>query len=96
MHIMRPSLPQAGSWPVRNQPKTAHIIVPEEWWIMTYRGAVCMIKDTHNYADDRHRYRRNGWTGETVARSTARRMNELFHTEDFGVRQIAGGDHGRS
>jgi len=54
------------------------------------------IKDTHDYADDVHRYRRNGWTGETVARSTARRMNELFHTTDFDVRQIQGADLGSS
>ena len=81
---------------LRNQPKTAHIIVPEEWWIMTYRGAVCMIKDTHNLEDNVHRYRRNGWTGRTVAESTARKMNLMFHCDDFGVRQITGAVDGSS
>lgn len=93
---MRPPLPQAGSMHLRNQAKTAHIIVPQEWWVMTYQGQLCQIKDTHDYQDDVHRYRRNGWTGETVARSTARRMNELFHTTDFDVRQIQGADLGSS
>ena len=93
---MRPSLPLAGSMHLRNQPKTAHIIVPTEWWVMTYQGALCQIKDTHDHEQDVHRYRRNGWTGETVARSTARQMNELFHTTDFGVRQIQGADLGSS
>jgi hypothetical protein len=78
------------------QGKTAHIIVPLDWWIMTYQGQVCQIKDTNNYEDDVHRYRRNGWSTRTVAESTARKMNQLFHCEDFGVRQIAGTDHGSS
>jgi len=81
---------------MRNQAKTAHIIVPDAWWVMTYQGALCQIKDTHDYSDDVHRYRRNGWTSETVARSTARKMNELFHSEHFGVRQIQGVNHGSS
>lgn len=81
---------------MRNQPKTAHIIVPDAWWVMTYQGGLCLIKDTHDYADNVHRYRRNGWTSETVARSTARRMNNMFHTQEFDVRQIQGGDNGTS
>ena len=78
------------------QGKTAHIIVPPDWWVMTYQGQVCQIKDTTDHVDDVHRYRRNGWSTRTVAESTARKMNQLFHCEDFGVRQIAGTDHGSS
>ena len=78
------------------QGKTAHIIVPPVWWVMTYQGQVCQIKDTNNYEDDVHRYRRNGWSTRTVAESTAQKMNQLFHCQDFGVRQITGTDHGSS
>lgn len=81
---------------LRNQAKTAHIIVPDAWWVMTYQGSLCQIKVSDNYQDNVHSYRRNGWTSETVARSTARRMNELFHTEEFGVQQIAGATDGSS
>jgi len=93
---MRPLLPQAGSMPLKNQPKTAHIIVCETWWVMTYQGNICQVKVTHNYQDNVHSYRRNGWTSRTVAESTARKMNELFHCKDFAVREIPGSDHGRS
>lgn len=81
---------------LKNQPKTAHIIVPDAWWVMTYQGSLCQIKVSDNYVDNVHSYRRNGWTSRTVAESTARKMNELFHTLDFGVREIPGSDHGTS
>jgi len=93
---MRPLLPQAGSMPLKNQRQTTHIMLPPEWWIMTYQGSICQIKVSDNYQDDVHSYRRNGWTSRTVAESTARKMNQLFHCEDFGVQQITGADRGRS
>jgi len=93
---MRPNLPRAGSMHLKNQPKTAHIIVPEEWWVMTYQGVLCQIKDTTDYVDNVHRYRRNGWTSAVVARTQAAKMNAIFHTTDFDIRQIQGTDHGSS
>ena len=87
---MRTPLPQAGSI-ATTRGKTAHIIVPDEWWVMTYQGRLCQIKDTDDYADDCHRYRRNGWTSERVARTQAVKLNALFRTEDFSVQQIQGG-----
>ena len=77
-----------------NKTKTAHIIVPEEWWVMTYQGRLCQIKDTSNYEDDVHRYRRNGWTSRVTAESAARKMNQLFRTQDFAILQIQGADRG--
>lgn len=93
---MRLPLPRAGSRTTPDRQRTTHIVVPAEWWVMTYQTQLVQIKDTDNYQDNVHRYRRNGWTSRTVAESTARKMNQMFHTEDFGVRQIAGGDHGSS
>jgi len=93
---MRHPLPQAGSMHLRNQAKTAHIIVPVTWWVMTYQGSICQIKVSDNYQDDVHSYRRNGWSSRTVAESTARKMNQLFHCEDFAVQQITGAEHGSS
>lgn len=61
---------------------------------MTYQGRMCQIKDTDLYRDDVHRYRRNGWTSANTAQTQATRLNHLFHTEDFGIRQIQGPEHG--
>lgn len=94
MYIMRKLLPQAGSMNRPRAAKTTHIITPPEWWVMTYQGRVCQIKDTNDYEDDVHRYRRNGWTSRTVAAGAANKMNQLFHTEDFGIRQVQGADRG--
>lgn len=93
---MRPNLPRAGSMHLKNQPKTAHIITPEAWWVMTYQGRLCQIKDTHDHEDNVHRYRRNGWTSQRVAETQAAKMNTLFHTDLFGIQQIQGTDHGSS
>lgn len=93
---MRPQLPRAGSVSHANHARTAHIVVPPEWWVMTYCDRLVQIKDTDNYQDDVHRYRRNGWTSRTVAESTARKMNAMFHCGDFGIRQIQGADLGTS
>lgn len=94
--MMRPNLPQAGSIARSGTTKTAHIMIPDAWWVMTYRGQVCQIKDTDQYRDEHHRYRRNGWTSETTARTQAEKLNQIFHTEDFAVRQVQGMDHGTS
>ena len=66
-------------------------MIPDAWWVMTYQGRVCQIKDTDQYRDDTQRYRRNGWTSETTARTQAAKLNQIFHTEEFGVRQVQGG-----
>lgn len=92
---MRTALPQAGSIARTGTTKTAHIIVPESWWVMTYQGQVCQIKDTDAYSED-HRYRRNGWTSETTARTQAAKLNAQFRSQDFGVRQIQGMEYGTS
>ena len=92
---MRTALPQAGSIQI-TPGKTAHIMIPEAWWVMTYRGAICQIKNTDDYQDDHHRYRRNGWTSETTARTQAARLNQLFRCQEFGVLQVQGADDGSS
>jgi hypothetical protein len=81
---------------VKNQPKTAHIITPPEWWVMTYQGRLCQIKDTHDHEDNVHRYRRNGWTSQRVAETQAAKMNQMFHTQDFDTQQIQGAQNGTS
>ena len=92
---MRTSLPQAGSMNIDSR-KTAHIMILDAWWVMTYQGHMCQIKNTDNYQDDHHRYRRNGWTSETTARTQAAKLNQLFQTQDFAVRRIPGADDGSS
>ena len=87
---MRTALPQAGSISRSGTTKTAHIMIPDAWWVMTYQGQVCQIKDTDQYRDEHHRYRRNGWTSETTARTQAAKLNQIFHTEEFGVLQVQG------
>ena len=94
MYIMRKLLPQAGSMTTPGSRKHTHIVVPPEWWVMTYQGQLCQIKDTDLYQDHVHRYRRNGWTSRVVAQGAANKMNQLFHTEDFAVMQISGADRG--
>ena len=93
---MRTALPQAGSIARSGTTKTAHIMIPDAWWVMTYQGQVCQIKDTDQYRDEHHRYRRNGWTSETTARTQAAKLNQIFHTEEFGVRQVQGAEDGSS
>lgn len=87
---MRSPLPRAGQMPKRNTTKTAHIIVPDSWWVVTYQGRVCLIKDTDMLRDDTHRYRRNGWTSANTAQTQATKLNQLFQTTDFGILQIQG------
>lgn len=94
--MMRQSLPQAGSISRSGTTKTAHIMIPDEWWVMTYQGRVCQIKDTDQLRDEHHRYRRNGWTSETTARTQAAKLNRVFRCEDFGVLQVQGATHGTS
>ena len=89
--MMRTSLPQAGSIVKAGTTKTAHIMIPAAWWVMTYQGQVCQIKDTDLYRDENQRYRRNGWTSETTARTQAAKLNAQFKCEDFSVLQIQGG-----
>jgi len=78
----------------KNTTKTTHIIVPTQWWVVTYQNRVCLIKDTDLYQDDVHRYRRNGWTSQVTAESQARKLNQLFQTTDFDILQIQGDLHG--
>lgn len=80
--------------PSNNTSKTTHIVVPPEWWVMTYQGRLCQIKDTDNYQDDVHRYRRNGWTSRRVAETQAAKLNQQFRTRDFGIMQVQGNDRG--
>ncbi len=93
--MMRTALPQAGSMSMTSR-KTAHIMILDAWWVMTYQGRMCQIKNTDNYQDNHNRYRRNGWTSETTARTQAEKLNQLFHSQDFSVRCIPGADHGTS
>lgn len=94
--MMRTALPQAGSILRSGTTKTAHIMIPAAWWVMTYRGEICQIKDTDNYRDEHHRYRRNGWTSETTARTQAAKLNQQFRSAEFGVLQVQGANHGSS
>ena len=79
---------------MRNKTKTAHIITPDEWWVMTYQDRLCVIKDTDDHRDGVQRYRRNGWSSRRVAETQAAKLNQQFHCDDFGFRQIQGTDHG--
>lgn len=91
---MRSPLPRAGQMHKQNTTKTAHIIVPDSWWVVTYQGRVCLIKDTDLYQDSTHRYRRNGWSSPVTAQTQATKLNQLFQTTDFGILQIQGNDRG--
>lgn len=95
--MMRTALPQAGSIQI-TPGRTAHIMIPDAWWVMTHCGVICQIKNSDDYQDDNHRYRRNGWTSETTARTQAAKLNAQFRTQDFGVLQvqISGEPHGTS
>ena len=69
-------------------------MIPDAWWVMTYRGQVCQIKDTDQYRDHTQRYRRNGWTSETTAQTQAAKLNSVFKCNDFSVLQVQGKHNG--
>lgn len=79
---------------LRNTTKSTHIITPQEWWVVTYQGRLCQIKDTNELQDNVHRYRRNGWSSAVTAQTRATKLNTLFRTTDFSILQIQGPDRG--
>lgn len=61
---------------------------PKTIWHLTMRGELVVMRKDLRIANMGFKYIRSSWTSPASAKNCARKLNELFNTDDYGFAEI--------
>lgn len=69
---------------------TWDILQAEHQYMITYQGQVCGVRQ-HNFmhANSGYRYKKLSYPNHGNAVAQARRLNDMFNTTDFDIKQVS-------